>query len=79
MLIHRTSAMTGKNHSREISIQPIQLTAWKAGGLIQNVAPHLSPDDREFLISGITPEEWTEFVSDPLCERGFERDDSERE
>jgi hypothetical protein len=28
--------------------------------LIQNVVPHLSIEDREFLISGITPEEWKE-------------------
>jgi hypothetical protein len=28
--------------------------------LIQNVVPHLSIEDREFLISGITSEEWKE-------------------
>lgn len=27
---------------------------------IQNIVPHLSPEDREFLITGITPEEWKE-------------------
>lgn len=28
--------------------------------LIQNIVPHLSPEDREFLMTGITPEEWKE-------------------
>ena len=27
--------------------------------LIQNIVPHLTPDYREFLKTGITPEEWT--------------------
>ena len=26
--------------------------------LIQNIVPHLSSDEREFLITGITPDEW---------------------
>lgn len=29
-----------------------------AGTLVQNVFPGLSADDREFLMTGITPEEW---------------------
>lgn len=35
-----------------------QIAAWQAGGLIQNVMPHLTPDEREFLITGITADEW---------------------
>ena len=36
----------------------------EAGELIQNVFPDLSPDDREFLMTGVTAEEWAEFVGD---------------
>jgi hypothetical protein len=58
MLITRTSRFTRKVHTREIDVTPEQLEAWKQGALIQNVIPHLSPDDREFLMTGVTPEEW---------------------
>jgi hypothetical protein len=34
------------------------LDAYKGGALMQNAFPFLSPDEREFLISGTTPEEW---------------------
>ena len=28
------------------------------GRAIQNIVPHLSPDEREFIMTGITPDEW---------------------
>lgn len=34
------------------------LDQWLNGALIQIAFPDLSSDDREFLISGITPETW---------------------
>lgn len=60
MKITRTSKLTGVEHTREIAITDAQLAAWRAGAYIQDAAPHLSADDREFLISGATPEEWEE-------------------
>lgn len=32
--------------------------SWKAGKLIQNAMPNVPAELREFIISGITPEEW---------------------
>lgn len=32
--------------------------------LIQNIVPHLSKEDREFLITGITPKEWNEMFNE---------------
>ena len=32
--------------------------------LIQNAMPNLSADEREFLMTGITPEEWAELSED---------------
>lgn len=58
MQVQRTSTLTGLRHVLEIDITEDQLSQWRNGQLIQNVAPHLSANDREFLISGITPEEW---------------------
>lgn len=59
MLIHRISRLTGAAHVREIPITEDQLAEWKRGRMIQNIAPELSADDREYLISGSTPEEWS--------------------
>jgi hypothetical protein len=35
-----------------------QLAKWQNGELIQNVMPHLNADDREYVMTGITPAEW---------------------
>ncbi len=35
-----------------------QLFDWRSGTLIQKAFPNMSADDREFLISGISPEGW---------------------
>jgi hypothetical protein len=58
MEITKKSLLTGKVHTMEIPITQHQLDMWEGGELIQNVMPELSPEEREFLISGITPKEW---------------------
>lgn len=65
MNITRISGLTGHTHTRNIDTTPEQLAAWVNGALIQNAMPHLSPDDREFLMTGVTPEEWMEFNPPP--------------
>lgn len=60
MLITRTSIITGKTHTRALSVTPEQLKQWDAGSLIQNVFPHLTAGQREWLMTGITPREWNE-------------------
>jgi hypothetical protein len=60
MKITRKSLLTGVVRTREINITEEQLEQWKNGKHIQWLCPHLSADDREFLISGATPEEWDE-------------------
>lgn len=58
MLITRKSTLTGNVHTLEISVTEAQLEAWKAGELIQKAMPNLTADDREFILTGVTPEEW---------------------
>ena len=60
MLVKRTSLFTGKVHEREIDISPelLDRVNSRGGGLIQDIVPHLSADDREFVLTGATPEEW---------------------
>ena len=60
MLIERTSMISGETNSMELPITNAQLDRWTNGELIQNVFPDLSEDQREFLMTGITPEEWTQ-------------------
>ena len=58
MLISRKSPLTGENNIRDIEITWFQYMKWIDGANIQDAMPHLSPDDREFLMTGITQEEW---------------------
>tara|TARA_E500000178_G_scaffold349042_1_gene405257 strand:- start:65 stop:262 length:198 start_codon:yes stop_codon:yes gene_type:complete len=64
MQITKFSPQSMRDNTREIDVTQSQLDRWKAGELIQNVMPHLSPDDREFLMTGLTPEDWEEMFPD---------------
>ncbi len=58
MHITRKSPFTGKMNTLDIPVTVEQLADWQSGTLIQNAMPNLSPDHREFLMTGITPTEW---------------------
>jgi hypothetical protein len=58
MKITRKSPLTGITRSKEIDVTIAQILAWEEGELIQNAMPQLSADDREFVKTGITGEEW---------------------
>ena len=65
MRILRTSRLTGNTSAMNIDITQAQLDAWVDGSLIQNVMPNISADEREFIMTGITPDEWdAEFGED---------------
>ena len=64
MQITKVSNLTNITHTREIPVMPEQLRSWEEGALIQRAMPNLSTEDREFIISGITPEEWREAFGD---------------
>jgi len=58
MIIARKSPLTGKTNTMDLDIIEYHLTLWKEGKNIQDAMPHLSPDEREFLITGYTAEDW---------------------
>lgn len=60
MLIGRKSPLTGQLNHREIEVTPEQLKklAHPDRPRIQVLFPDLGSDDREFLLSGYTPEDW---------------------
>lgn len=58
MLFKNTSPITGEENEMELPITVLQLEAWRNGAAIQVAMPQLSPNQREFIISGIMPDEW---------------------
>ena len=58
MLIQRTSRLSGITRTKDIDCTEEQYIDWLSGAYIQDAMPHLSADDREFLLTGITKEEW---------------------
>ena len=61
MDITRKSVLTGKIHTQDIDVTEAMLKDWKMGRLIQDAMPHLNADEREFIMTGTTTEEWTNF------------------
>ncbi len=58
MLIERKSMLSGNVNVMDIDVTSEQITSWENGLLIQTAMPDLSPDEREFIMTGITPKEW---------------------
>jgi hypothetical protein len=58
MNITRTSLATGTTRTLDLDVTLEQLNNYAQGALLQDAFPHLSADDREFIKTGITAEEW---------------------
>ncbi len=59
MQITRKSMLTGVERTKDIDCTFEQFDAWQNKGvLIQNAFPNLSQDDREFILTGSSREEW---------------------
>ena len=68
MKITMQSAMSGNINTLDVAITHEQFSAWDAGALIQDAMPQLTPAEREFLMTGITSEEWDETFEDSVAE-----------
>ena len=65
MLMVKKSPMTGSINSMELPITKKELAVWSNnGGNIQDIFPHLSPSQREFIKTGITDKEWTDMLGE---------------
>jgi hypothetical protein len=64
MRITRKSPLTGIEHTQEIPCTQEQIDAWKTGALIQRVMPQLTADQREFLMTGCTAEDWDDLFGE---------------
>ncbi len=67
MWIKRTSAITGIERTRNIPVNPDDFFLWKNGDVnIQDSMPYLTDSDREFILSGITDDEWDDIFSEQI-------------
>ena len=60
MIIKKKSMFSGEWNTMDIPVTQSQIDDWESGTLIQDAMPNVSADDREFLKTGVTPEEWTD-------------------
>lgn len=61
MLYTTTCILDGKTVSQEIpNLTNIMLDKWRNGMPIQDAMPSLSPDEREFIMTGINSVLWNE-------------------
>jgi hypothetical protein len=59
VFVYKQSIATGHINTMVIPTTQGKIEYWmQSGEMIQNVMPDLTKDQHEFLISGITPEEW---------------------
>jgi hypothetical protein len=60
MKITKVSMLSKLERSLELDVTAEEIKAWKSGMLIQDAMPRLTTDEREFMMTGITAEEWEE-------------------
>jgi hypothetical protein len=65
MKITRTSYYSGITRTLDIPCTEAEMAEYEAGALIQNAFPNLKDEEREFIKTGITGEEWTEMFAYP--------------
>lgn len=59
MIIKRTSEVSGITREFDLPVTIEQMGRFESGmETIQDVFPHLTADEREFIKSGVTAEEW---------------------
>lgn len=58
MQVTRKSVLSGIERTLDIPVTQEEFDKWNSGMLIQEAMPNLSPDQREFILTGIVSEEW---------------------
>ena len=61
--ITRTSAHSGITRTLALDVTLEEFAAWRGGEVIQRAMPRLDADEREFIMTGITAEEWEELFA----------------
>ena len=62
MQITRISQLSGKTHTLDLNVTLDQMERFEVrkitGEYVQTIFPELPKEEREFILTGITPEEW---------------------
>lgn len=65
VLVHKKSMVSGRVNSMLLPTTQGKIEYWvESGKLIQDVMPDLDDNQREFLMSGITPREWDDMFGE---------------
>lgn len=81
MQVSRKHLLSGEVNTLDLDITEEQLKRLEMAhnGItnerVQNIVPHLSPDEREFLINGLLPGQFDEIVGPEEDEENDEQDD----
>lgn len=54
----KRSVFTGLTNVMEIELDLDDYALWRSGKPIQLAMPYLTAEEREFLMTGVTPKEW---------------------
>jgi len=67
MQVTRTSSLSGKVFTMELDVTQEQLDRFENrrenGEYVQTIFPHLTSEEREFIMTGISPTEWDEIFN----------------
>lgn len=66
MIVRRKSIITGQVAEMDLPVTEQQMEEFAKPGrrLVQDIFPELSPEQREFLMTGITPAEWEQHMKE---------------
>ena len=64
MIFIRKSIISGIKRDMDLPVTQEQYDRYKSGWYVQDAFPNLSDDEREFIISGVTAEEWSNTFGD---------------
>ena len=64
MIITRRSLLSGIERTFDLPVTQDQIDSYNSGAWAMDAFPHLDADQREFVMTGITPEEWDAHFSE---------------
>lgn len=73
MQIRKISMFSGKEHIKEIDVTPEQMNQYHHGAHLHVAFPNLSADDREFIHTGCTKEEWDDIFPKERNDEEYEQ------
>jgi hypothetical protein len=62
--ITRISPFSGKENTQELDITMLEHMKWIEGTVIQHAMPRLTADEREYVMTGILPDEWDKMMGE---------------